>query len=93
MSPLVIIAGAFAILLMLGAGIAIVVTGNQSSVDERLEQFVGTATVVELPESVDVDDGPDVADRLDKALSGQNFFGPIRERISGQMQSLGLANM
>ncbi|MCA9943423.1 MAG: type II secretion system F family protein [Ardenticatenaceae bacterium] len=82
MSPLVIIAGAFAILLMLGAGIAIVVTGNQSSVDERLEQFVGTATVVELPESVDVDDGPDVADRLDKALSGQNFFGPIRERIS-----------
>ena len=81
MSPLVIIAGAFAVLLMLGAGIAIVVTGNQSSVDERLEQFVGT-TVVDLPESVDVVDGPDVADRLDKALSGRNFFGPIRERIS-----------
>ncbi len=82
MSPLIIIAGAFAILLMLGAGIAIVVTGNQSAVDERLEQFVGSATVVDLPETVIDDDGPDVADRLDKALSGRNFFEPIRERIS-----------
>ena len=82
MSPLVIIAGGFAILLMLGAGIAFVATGNQSSVDERLEQFVGTTTVVDLPESVDSVDGPDVADRLDKALSGRNFFEPIRERIS-----------
>ncbi len=81
MSPLLIIAGALAVLLMLGAGIAIVVTGNQSSVDERLEQFVGTTTIVELPESV-ADDGPDVADRLDKALSRRNFFEPIRERIS-----------
>ena len=83
MSPLIIIAGALAILLMLGAGIAIVVTGNQSSVDERLEQFVGTTTVVDLPESVDDDiDGPDVADRLDKALEQRNLFEPIRERIS-----------
>lgn len=82
MSPLIIIGGALAVLLMLGAGIAIVVTGNQSSVDERLEQFVGTTTVVDLPESVDIADGPDVADRLDKALSGRNFFEPIRERIS-----------
>lgn len=82
MSPLIIIAGAFAVLLMLGAGIAIVVTGNQSAVDERLEQFVGSATVVDLPETVIDDDGPDVADRLDKALSGRNFFEPIRERIS-----------
>lgn len=81
MSPLVIFAGALAILLMLGAGIAIVATGNQSNVDQRLEQFVGT-TVVDLPESVDAVGGPDVADRLDKALSGRNFFGPIRERIS-----------
>ncbi|MEZ4591211.1 MAG: type II secretion system F family protein [Chloroflexota bacterium] len=82
MPPLIIIGGALAILLMLGAGIAIVVTGNQSAVDERLEQFVGTATVVDLPESVEVAGGPDVADRLDKALSSRNFFEPIRERIS-----------
>lgn len=82
MSPIIIFAGALAVLLMLGAGIAIVVTGNQSAVDERLEQFVGTTTVVDLPESVDAVDGPDVADRLDKALARRNFFEPIRERIS-----------
>ena len=82
MSALIIIVGAFAVLLMLGAGIAFVVTGNQSTVDERLEQFVGTGTVVDLPETVVDDEGPDVADRLDKALSGRNFFEPIRERIS-----------
>lgn len=83
MSPLIIFGAAFAVLLMLGAGIAIVVTGSQSNVDERLEQFVGTTTIVDLPESVDDSvDGPDVADRLDKALSGRNFFEPIRKRIS-----------
>ncbi len=82
MSPLIIIIGAAAILLMLGAGIGIVVTGNQSSVDKRLEQFVGTTTVVNLPESVDDVGGPDVADRLDKALSRRNMFEAIRERIS-----------
>lgn len=82
MSPLIIIVGGLAVLLMLGAGIAIVLTGGQSSVDERLEQFVGTTTIVDLPDSVDSTDGPDVADRLDKALSGRNFFEPIKERIS-----------
>ena len=83
MSPLIIIGGTLAVLLMLGAGIAIVVTGNQGGVDERIEQFVGATTVVELPDSVDsIDDGPDVADRLDKALSGRTFFEPLRERIS-----------
>lgn len=82
MSPLIIIVGGLAVLLMLGAGIAFVVTGNQSAVDERLEQFVGSGTVVDLPETVIDDGGPDVADRLDKALSGRNFFEPIRERIS-----------
>ena len=81
MSPLVIIAGAFAVLLMLGAGIAIAV-GGKNSVDERMEQFVGGTTVLDLPDSVDDVDGPDVADRLDKALSKRNLFEPIRERIS-----------
>jgi len=83
MSPLIIyIVGGFAVLLILGAALALVLGGNQSSVDERLEQFVGTTAVLDLPESVDDVDSPDVADRLDKALSERNFFEPIRERIS-----------
>ena len=82
MSPLILVVGGIALLLILGAGVAIAATGGQRAVDERLEQFVGATTVVELPESVDSPDGPDVADRLDKALAGRNFFEPIRERIS-----------
>ncbi|MBK8905075.1 MAG: type II secretion system F family protein [Anaerolineaceae bacterium] len=82
MPPIVIIAGALAILLMLGAGIALVMTGGQRAVDERMEQFVTTTVGVDLPESVDTADGPDMADRLDKALSRRNMFESIKERIS-----------
>jgi len=83
MTPIVIILGVFAFLLVFGAGIALVMGGSQSGVDERLEQFVTTTAVADLPEEVDrAPEGPDVADRLDKALSGQNFFEPIKNRIS-----------
>lgn len=84
MSPLIIFLGLAGFLLIAGAAVALVLSGGESDVDERLEQFVGTtATVVEIPEDVGGDvDGPDVADRLDKALSGRNFFEPTREKIA-----------
>ncbi|HEX6385470.1 MAG TPA: type II secretion system F family protein [Anaerolineae bacterium] len=82
MSPLIIIGGIAAFLLIFGAGIAIVATGNRE-VEERLEQYVGTTAAVAVSEEIEATPAaPDVADRLDKALSGQSFFGPIRERIS-----------
>lgn len=80
--PLLIIAGALAVLFILGAGIALVMTSGQTAVDERMEQFVSTTVGVNLPESVDAADGPDMADWLDKALSRRNMFEPIKERIS-----------
>ncbi len=82
MPPLLIIAGALAVLFILGAGIALVMTSGQTAVDERMEQFVSTTVGVNLPESVDAADGPDMADRLDKVLSRRNMFEPIKERIS-----------
>jgi tight adherence protein B len=82
MPPIVIIAGALAVLFILGAGIALVMTSGQTAVDERMEQFVTTTVTVDLPESVDTADGPDMADRLDKAFSRRNMFEPIKERIS-----------
>ncbi|MCB8978115.1 MAG: type II secretion system F family protein [Ardenticatenaceae bacterium] len=82
MPPIVIIAGALAVLLLLGAGIGLAMTGGQTAVDERMEQFVSTTVGVDLPESVDDAGGPDMADRLDKALSRRNMFEAIRERIS-----------
>ncbi len=82
MTPLVLIVGIAAFLLILGAGIALV-TGNRGNVDERLEQFVGNATDVEITAEV-ARDAPrfDMADRLDSVLSGRNFFDPIKERIA-----------
>jgi tight adherence protein B len=84
MSPLVIIFGIVAFLMVFGAGIAIVATGRKGDVEERLEQFVGNTAMVEADEEevVSSASGPDMADRLDKVISGRNFFEPIRERIS-----------
>ncbi|MCP4356756.1 MAG: secretion system protein [Chloroflexi bacterium] len=84
MSPLIIIMVLVAVLLMLGAGLALVLGGSEGGdVDDRLEEFVSTTTVVEIPDEIDDGAvGPDVADRLDKALSSKNFFEPTRQRIS-----------
>ena len=84
MSPLIIVFALIAFLFVAGAAVALVLGGGEREVDERLEQFVGsTATVVEIPDDVGGDvDGPDVADRIDKALSGQSFFKNTREKIA-----------
>jgi tight adherence protein B len=83
MNPVVLIAGIFAFLVVLGSGVAILATRDRGSVEERLEQFVTTGNLLDLPVEEVVDDaGPDAADRLDNILSGRSFFGPIRSRIS-----------
>jgi tight adherence protein B len=84
MSPLLIVVGVVAFLMILGAGIAIVASGSNRDVEGRLEQFVGDSTVVEIEEEdiVATQSGPDMADRIDSVISGRNFFEPIRERIS-----------
>jgi tight adherence protein B len=52
-------------------------------VDERLEQFVGSATTVEIADEVGSDvPRSDMADKLDKALTSRNFFDPIKDRIA-----------
>ncbi len=82
MSPLVIVIAIAAVLLMLGAGVALV-GSNRTSVDERLEQFVGNAATVEVTEEVEESrPSSDMADRMDKVLSGQTFFSPIKVRIA-----------
>ena len=75
--------GAGVLLLVFGASIALF-TGGSQQVDERLEQYATSAALVDTIET-DLDtghDGPDVADRLDKMMSGRDFFTTIRTRIS-----------
>lgn len=81
-SPLVLIGVAFVLLVILGGGIALIANRGQGKVEDRLEQFVGTETLLDLPIEEVPDSRPDTADRLEKLLSGRSFFGPIRTRIS-----------
>lgn len=84
MSPLLLILGGFAVLFILGAGVAIIAGGRQAVVDERLEEFVSSVGVVELPEDDVVGPSlkkPDYADKLDNLLSGRTFFGSVHDRI------------
>lgn len=82
MSPLILI-GIVAGLLVLGVGVALMTGGNQPKVDERLEEFVAPDIAYDVASDIaGGDSGPDMADRLDKALSGQSFFEPLRERLA-----------
>lgn len=82
MTPLLIFGGIAALLLLVGAGIAFFMGSSQREVDERLEEYVASSAFDLPDETVTTVEGPDVADRLDKAMSGQNFFQPLRERLS-----------
>lgn len=83
MSPLIIVGVGIALLMMFGAGLALLAGGNRG-MDERMEQFVGGYDPEMFePEEVERQQAsPDMADRLDKALSGREFFKPIRKRIA-----------
>ena len=84
MSPIILIVlGGVAVLVIFGAGIALVTGGNQRNVDERLEQFVGSSDVVDIAEEIEIaSGGADFADKMDSALSGRGFFAPTKDRIS-----------
>jgi tight adherence protein B len=84
MSPIILIVlGGIALLIVFGAGIALVAGGSRGNVDERLEQFVTSSDVVDIAEEIEVDSGRvDLADKMDSALSGRGFFAPTKERIS-----------
>ena len=72
-----------AFLLIVGASLAIF-TGGGQQIDNRLEQYAGSATLVETVET-DLEFGessPDMADRLDNMMSSRDFFTTIRTRIS-----------
>jgi tight adherence protein B len=83
MTPLIVLVGIAGLLMVLGAGVAIFAGGSQRNVEERLEQFVGPTTLIEaVEEDIGGATGPDVADRMDRILSGREFFEPLRERIA-----------
>ena len=88
MSPtlIIFIGVGLGLLLILGAGIALLSGGNQVNVDERLDQFAGsTEWEPEFIDEASLNEAPvDVADRIDQAISTQgfSFFDRIKDRVS-----------
>lgn len=78
---LLLLIGAVALLMMFGAGVALL-SGGRNEVSERMQEFVAAGQMEMIdPEQYDVP-RPDMADRLDEAMSGRGFFEPIRKRIA-----------
>lgn len=79
MLPLIIVGG-IAMLMIMGAGIALI-SGRSSTVDERLEEFVGAGEVLDFEPETAIR-GDRVADRLDKSMANRGFFRRIKTRMA-----------
>ncbi|MCB0006423.1 MAG: type II secretion system F family protein [Anaerolineales bacterium] len=80
MNLILILGVGVAVLMVLGAGIALIGAGR-GNVEERLDQFVGSAPTFEVDEAENVIAGPDLADRIDRSLAGRSSTDRIRDRI------------
>jgi tight adherence protein B len=83
MSPLLLLAAVAGLLMLFGAGIALL-AGGRGQVDERLDQFVvsDSALIARDERAKSKRRQGDVADRLDRAMSGRGFSEGIRARIA-----------
>ncbi len=77
--PLILVGGV-ALLMIMGAGIALI-SGSRSTVDERLEEFVGAGEVLDYEPETSIREER-VADRIDKSLSNRGFFRKIKARLA-----------
>lgn len=69
------------VLLLFGAGLALLTGGNQRQVDQRLQEYVSSGLVP--TEQIDINaPRPDVADRLDEVLDDRGLFSKVRARIA-----------
>ncbi len=83
MDPLILLIGAAAILMIMGAGVALL-TGGRTDVEDRLDQYVGaggTTAAIAIDQPQQRKD-TQVADRLDRAIEGRGFTQGIRIRIA-----------
>lgn len=81
MSPLLLLAAAAGLLMIFGAGVALL-SGGRAEVDERLDQFVGTAAAIPAEPVAKGRREPRVADRIDRAIGERGFTQGIRARIA-----------
>lgn len=77
--PLILIGGV-AMLMIMGAGIALI-SGSRSTVDERLEEFVGGNEVIDFEPETSIRERK-VADRIDRTMANRGFFPRIKGRLA-----------
>ena len=82
MNPLILLIGAAAVLMIMGAGVALL-SGGRGDVDDRLDEYVGAGGATEI--ALDIPQQPKdtiVADRIDRAIEGRGFTQGIKSRIA-----------
>lgn len=77
--PLILIGGV-AMLMIMGAGIALI-SGSRSTVDERLEEFVGGNEIIDFVPETSIRERK-VADRIDRTMVNRGFFPKIKGRLA-----------
>lgn len=83
MNPLIVLALIAGVLMISGAAVALIFGSGRSEVDERMERYVGGATVAAVAiEQPQLRREPDVADRIDKAIGERGFTRNIKTRIA-----------
>lgn len=81
MNPLILLVAVAGVLMLFGAGVALI-AGGRSEVDERMERYVGgTAEAVTVDERPSAS-RPKVSDRIDKAIGERGFTRGIKARIA-----------
>lgn len=83
MPPIVIAAAGVALVMMVGAGLALLLGGSNREVSQRMEEFVSGYEAMEgLEPDVAVRAGPGFSDRFDERLVRRDSFDRIRKRIA-----------
>ncbi|HSH05332.1 MAG TPA: type II secretion system F family protein [Anaerolineae bacterium] len=81
MNPLYLLVGGVVVFLLGGMVVAFV-TSRRTSVDSRLEEFVGRGYVDEVADEYANTSTDDIADRVDKSISERSFFVGMKQKIS-----------
>ncbi|MGD2078266.1 MAG: type II secretion system F family protein [Chloroflexota bacterium] len=82
MSPIILVGGLLGLLMIAGAGIALV-SGSRTEVDERMDRYVGSTAAATVPvEQPRQPRRPAVGERLDTAIGDRGFTRGIKSRIA-----------
>ena len=82
MDPLILLLAAAGLLMIIGAGAALVF-GGRSDVDERMERYVGGSTTAVVPDEQPAVNRPAVGERLGQWCVRSVLIRPARGRIPG----------